>query len=343
MTYRPSQVEVRQYAAAVLTSAEETDPGLLARLEADPLSALATRADLRVVSVPEAASANGCSVAGAYFANRVPPALAVVSSASAGRRAFTALHEFIHHVQQTTPALADVLLQQPDLGDALEEATCDAAAAAILLPDRLVQADIGERGPTAAAVVSLWQASSASRAAVCVRAAQRLTSPGHVLLLRPDGDVEFAAAHGLPPVRRGSAQGRTPVIREALNASGRRARGQTRVRYRDGIAGAELHVQTADMGGYVVAVLVTDSAPWAQFSIPSRIVGPTSRWTICEHCGEESSSFDSPCARCGVRTCTDCGRCRCPSRVAERRCDSCFLVLPEAMYSGTSSRCIDCS
>lgn len=338
-----SRIAARAQTHSILAVLERNDPALLAALLEDPFAAMEERTEVVVRVVPEAQTDVGCSVAGAYFAQETPPVLATAASASAGRRRFTLLHEFGHHLQQTDVSLMTPLLSEPDGGSALEDAACDAFAAAILLPESLVAAHFDSCGPAADDVVGLWQSSSASRAAVCVRAAERLFSPGHVLLLDDDGVVEFAASQGLPPVRRGSSQGRAAVIRDALSNSRRHATGRTRITYRDGIRGGELYAQAAEMGGHLVVVAVTDNAPWRRFSPPSRDDGPQARSWTCEQCGQEFADFARPCASCGAPNCPECGRCSCGPRVEERRCDSCFLVLPAGAFEGQSRRCVDCS
>lgn len=72
------------------------------------------------------------------------------------------------------------------------------------------------------------------------------------------------------------------------------AQGRTQVRYRDGILGRELHAQTAPMGGYLVAVLVTDSAPWRRFTPPTKDTGPQAGDYLCAHCDEEYRSSIPP-------------------------------------------------
>jgi hypothetical protein len=338
-----SRVAARAQAEAMLAVLETAEPGLQLMLRHDPAGVLGSRTDLAVRAVPEAQTDAGCSVAGAYIGDNVPPVLAVATSTSSGRRAFTLLHEFGHHLQRTETTLMPALLDQPDDGHALEDAACDAFAATVLLPDELVEAHVAAAGPTADDVVALWRASTASRAAVCVRAVERLPSPGHVLLLDSQGDVQFAAAHGLPPVRRGSSQARIPVVGDALTNGRHRARGHTRVAYRDGIAGGELYAQAADIGGYLLVVAVTDRAPWERFAPPSRDEAPSGQEWTCEQCGHEFVTFQPPCRRCGAPTCPDCGRCNCAARVEERRCDGCSLVLPARLFAGTASRCRDCS
>ncbi|WP_329343828.1 ImmA/IrrE family metallo-endopeptidase [Streptomyces sp. NBC_01352] len=265
-----------------------------------------------------------------------------MDSASRARRDFTALHELGHHLQQNSFDLMEAFARQPDGGVLLEDTACDAFAAEILLPAPLVEHHLAAGGPTAPDVVELWRASGASRMAVCVRAVQHLPAPGHVLLLDVDGQVVFAASHGLPPVRRGSFQGDIPTIAQARAGQGR-SDGRTQVRYRDGILGRELHAQTAPMNGYLVAVLVTDSAPWRNFMLPTKDTGPQAGEYLCEHCDEEYRSFEPACSVCRVPRCPECGRCSCTPRVNERQCQGCFIRHPPAMFAADSDRCLDCS
>ncbi|WP_248962017.1 ImmA/IrrE family metallo-endopeptidase [Sphaerisporangium perillae] len=348
MPFVPRELVAAQV-VAMLRVLEQLSPGAALRLGVEPFAMLSTFADLEVRLVPEAetgdrAGGSGCSVAGVYIHDAVPPVLGVATSASVGRRAFTVLHEFGHHLQQNQTTLADLLLEQPDDGIALEAGACDAFAAEILLPTSLVDRFIGPRGPTGAHVVDLWQASVASRAASCVRAAQRLSSPGHVVLLEGDGKVSFSASVGLPPIARGSTQGDIGTVREALAGSGR-ATGRTQLRYRDGIHGDDLYAQVVPMGGYLLLVAVTDGAPWLNFSPSSFTPGPVAPSWVCEHteCGHEFSSFDAQCQGCGRPRCPECQRCQCPPRVREQTCPSCFQRLPAAMFPAGAASCSDCS
>ena len=329
-------------AGRIRAALELTRPGMAAQLAHDTVEQLDAWQDIALRSVPAAQTDAGCSVAGAYFASLVPPVLAIAEATSPGRRAFTALHELGHHLQQTELTLMDALLDQPDGGHSLEDASCDAFAAEILLPSELVGSHLAG-GVTAPGVAALWDASSASRAAACVRAAQQLHAPGHVVLLDGAGVVQFAAAHGLPPVRRGSSQADIPVVIEGLRIQTRRAHGRTQLTYRDGIKGVEHYAETADIGGFLVLVMVTDHAPWeSTFSLPSRDEGPQGRWWTCEQCGHEFSTYARPCSRCGAPTCPECRRCNC-SRVKERQCTRCNTVYPLLMFQGDSERCVDCA
>jgi hypothetical protein len=334
----------QEQAERILAVLEAARPGAVARLGIDPLGELSTWDDLALRFIPAAQADHGCSVAGAYIAEVIPPVLAVVNALSTGRRAFTGLHELAHHLQQTTFALMRALLRRADGGRALEDAACDGFAARILLPPSLVD-QILASGVAATGVSDLWNARPAvSRSAACVAAAQRLTAPGHVILLDAAGVVQFAAAHLLPPVRRESDQADIPLVRDALFGRARSARGRTRLIYRDGIQGQELYGQVADIGGYLVLVAVTDHAAWETgFHLPSPDAGPQGRDWICERCGDEFTTFDRPCPRCSAPRCRGCGQCSCAPTVAERKCERCNLVLPPSIFEGASTRCRDCA
>lgn len=339
MTYL-RRAAARTQAKAMLTVLQRDHPGTAQRLGAGALDELRQWLGLEVRDVPDDRSGGGCSVSGAYFTG-TPAVLAIASSASLARRDFTALHELGHHLQQTMVELMDVLLAQLDGGTALEDAACDAFAADILLPDTLADQHITAAGPTADAAIALWRASNASRMATCVKASERLPAPGHILLLDHDGNLAFVASHGLPPLRRGSDQSHVPVLRTALSGRGR-AEGRGRLTYRDGILGEELYLQTAAMDGYLLAVAVTDLAPWKTFAPSVRGNGPEPAAYTCAHCGEDFTSYARACARCESALCPDCGRCGCDRKVPERQCTACFVVHPAAMFDGASSRCRDC-
>lgn len=331
----------------MLAALDATLPGRRTDLNRDPVAVLSTWPEVTYREVPSAATGGRCSVAGAYYGNEEPPLLTVADAASPGRRAFTALHELGHHLQQSDLDLAETVDLHGSYAELFEDAACDAFAADVLLPEELVAQHLPEGTPTADHIVALHRDSTASRAAVCVRAAQHLTAPGHVLLLDADGTVQFAASHLLPRPARGSDQRGIPVLAQALTATGHgRARGRTRLRYRDGIEGDELYAQAAPIDGYLVLVAVTERAPWETgFTLPIAQTGPRGRWLICEQpeCGHEFQTFEAPCARCGTPTCPECGRCRCAPAVKEKTCSRCGLRLPARLFDGASTRCRDCS
>ena len=339
-----SRVQVDDVVTTVLQKLDEQWSGAVAALRDDPCAVISTWSEVELRYVPAVETEGGCSVAGAYVWDTTPPVLAVADAASPGRRAFTVLHELAHHIQQNDAGLAQTLLDAGNGGRLLEEAVCDAFAASVLLPDDLVDQHIPAAGPSVYDIGDLNAASSASRAAVCVRAAQRLRSPGHVVLLDYDGTVQFAAAQGLPPVRKRSDQSSVPVIQDALGF--RTAKGRTRLLYRDGIRGEELFVQAGDLDGYIVAVLTTDRPPWEDaFVLPSRETAPAAATWVCPNlgCGEEFESFGTSCPRCRVPKCPECSTCECPPAVAQKQCTTCFQVQSAHGFEGNSTVCESCS
>jgi len=327
----------------MLNALDRLLPGKRSELARSPVVVLQRWDEIEYRVVSDAQTASECGVAGAYYGMQRPPLVAVADSTSPGRRAFTALHELGHHIQQSDITLADAVDAHGDAAAQWEEAACDAFAAALLLPDLLVAEYLPEGTPTARDISRLNQASSASRAAVCVRAAQRLTAPGHVVLLDPLGVLQFAAAHDLPRVPRGSDQSAIPVVREALRSTTHSAVGQTRFLYRDRIAGTELYAQAADIRGYIVIVAVTLHPPWERrWRPPLPETAPEPGAWACPHveCGQEFETFKPSCPNCHVPRCPACNRCACESRVSEKMCPDCFLVYPGAFFDG--DRCKNC-
>jgi len=284
-----------------------------------------------------------CSVAGAYIEDTATgtPVIQVALAASLGRRAFTALHEFGHHLQRNVIELLEVTWDQ-SASELFEDLACDAFAAEMLLPDDEVSRYIDEKGPTADDIIRLFQASAASRSAVCVRAAQRLPAPGHVVLLTDEGEVFFSSSRDLPPLRRGSDQSAETAIELGLTQG--RSRGRGRFAYRDGILGDELFIQSATIDGdLLLVVAVTDSPPWEGFVLPSKDVGPQVSSYECSDlaCGATYTSWEPRCPRCSVPPCNECGRCACTNTIAERTCDTCWMVKPAGGFIGDT--CGDCN
>lgn len=328
----------------MLTDLQHRLPGQRSDLSRDPVMVLQDWSEVDFRSIAEREASSGCSVAGAYYAVSTPPIIAVVEALSGARRAFSALHELGHHLQQSDFDLAAAVDAHGTKGTQFEDVACDAFAAEVLLPTAETAAYLPAGGPSAPDVAALHRAFAASRAAVCVRAAQHLKSPGHVVLLDQDGTVQFAAAHLLPPVPRGFQQEASPLVRRALEEGGR-ARGRVQFSYRDGIRGDDLYAQAAPVdGGYTVVVAVTEHPPWEDtFTPPLASTGPVAPTWTCPHsgCGEEYSTFTRPCPRCATPTCPHCQRCTCIPAVKEQRCTSCFLVHPASYFDG--DRCLDCA
>lgn len=358
--------ELASAARAVLHSVVQAGDLDLGRLSSDPVSELDAWSEVEVQMLHDEQTltatpghitvAPRCSVAGTYYpaAGDQLPTLAVVRSMSGARDAFTVLHELGHHFQRTDGDLIDALGDlDPVMSVVVEDAVCDHLASSILIPDETVALLLGAGGPTAPEVVELYSRTSASRAAVCVRAAQQLQRPGHVLLLDEEDRIQFSSSRSLFPLRRRSDQSTATVVRRARasvreGGSGRVTDNDTRFAYRAGdFEGESLYAQSAAFdNGYLVIVAVLEKPPWTDtFVMPKAETGAQTRWHTCERpgCGHEFQAWNGPHEVCGVPKCPECGYCGCTAgRVAERYCPGCFQRLPEAMFEDGSERCCNC-
>lgn len=304
------------------------------RLATDPLAAIPDTYNLSVELLPEG---DKCPLHGAYFSqNR---AVAVVNTASQGRVRFSALHELGHHLIGESGIRLD--LGDYDDPAAAEESVCDEFAAAILLPDELIDQHIPAEGPEARNVVALWEASPASRAATCVAAARRLPSSGYVMLTDLDANALFTAVNGSQfRVRADTPQGDGSAAAKAVRHNGK-LRGTGPVTFSTGSTSQAYQVDAVVSGDYVFAVFVLTNAPWARISW----IEPSTRRLAarpCQHCGEPFERFPSYwCDHCSQHGCPHCGRCGCSHVEREElRCERCFLTKPGHLI--VDGICIDC-
>ncbi|WP_183408185.1 ImmA/IrrE family metallo-endopeptidase [Nocardioides pocheonensis] len=346
---------------------ELIDDGTLDRhgLETDPLTELGNWDDVIVrrlqpaINVqPSATLGKECSVAGTYYdpTNTVRAIIAVAESGNPRRDAFTALHELGHHIQRTTPEIADELADLPlDLTFAVEDRICERFSAALLIPAETATSTLGTGTPTAGDIVTLAQRTSASRQAICVRASENLTVPGMVVLLDDEDVVQIAPAHGVPPPRRGSNQSACEIVKKArrrLSEGSHNFRitdDDTTFEYRDGIRSSSMYAQAADIGnGYLVIVAVTEKPPWADtFTLPKYDTGPRASGRECPNaeCGEPIQPWTPIHELCGKPQCQVCNTCGCTaSHVKERICEGCNLMQPNHLYEDDdATHCVDCA
>ncbi len=326
----------------MLALLDAQDPALRGRLSEAPLVELGTWPDLEVKYIDRSAQSPDCTIAGAYIDTVEPPIIGIIEGSYSRREAFTVLHELGHHLQRTELQLAQDLPSQPDRGRLLEEMTSDAFAAAILIPADLAQKYLGDKTPTAADVRRLWVEANASRAAMCVRAAQNLSSPGHVVLLDADGVISFSATYAEYPLKVGLDQSESAIVRSARSSGAGLISGKTTWRYSEGATGQEHYAQATRLGDYILVISVVDGAPWEQIALSAPKQTYYREWHTCVTCGHLMRTYGHEvCAICKDPKCPDCGRCACPSRVAERTCTECFLVRPAQFFVGDSIVCTD--
>lgn len=332
----------------MLAVLQGSDPALLAALTADAIAALTAYPEVDLRLVPESDTGAGCTVAGGYRPSPTPPALLVTESLSRRRRAFTALHEFGHHLQQTDLDLGAVLLDHT-ADQQLEEAACQVFASRVLLPDALVGPLTPQRGPDATTVAAYYNISNASRAACCVRAAELLVGGGAVVLYGSDGVVDANASTGVIPPARGSDQSGTPLVARALSRPGETVQhNETFIAYSTGTS-APLYGQATWVDGYLVAVLQTDNASWKPFAPPRTTPGTytgSSKWLTCDVCLEEYTRSSDLCMTCRTPRCPK-RHCACPSSARERRCPgACGLTLAKSRFTNfddPTTPCRDCA
>lgn len=312
----------------------------LRQLSQNPPIALEEDSSVRIVWVDPNELPSGCSMAAAYDRNSKPARLLVSRDASPGRRRFSVLHEYAHHLRNQVPAVMEALFKARRGGSELEERMCDEFASIVLMPEPLLVQMLGQR-VTASAVLELIAAAPASAEACAVAAARRLPAPGYVMLLAPDGTANFTAHHAdVYYVRRDVRQ--QGLLTRA--ASGLPVRGREQVRYATGNLSREMFLDAAT-DRRTVAVLVTDSPPWGGFTAGIKR-GPEGFTGQCKNCDRQFTTFASSCRSCGQPPCPECGQCDCPTAqgaLSDRQCDTCFLMHPAAAYAAGSTTCNECS
>lgn len=308
-------------------------------LAANPPAVIATVDDLVFQWVSTDTIGGGCSVAALYSGTEHPPRISVARDASAGRRAFSALHEFGHHLCRRAATVSDALFELSDGGRSIEEDLVDAFATAVLF-SRIKVTTAFATGVDAAAVLHLWRTTAASREACCVAAAQQLQAPGYVMLLQRDGRCQFAARNGdVFPIARNSLQ---TAIRLQPALRGGAARGVDRPNLASGVSSAQMHFDARSDNLYVFAVWVTDSPTWDALPVPLD-VAPSGHDGYCESCAQEFTSWEVKCGQCGESRCTRCAACSCEpgaqNRSATRLCQRCFCLLPLLAFEGDATVC----
>ncbi|WP_313540689.1 ImmA/IrrE family metallo-endopeptidase [Leifsonia aquatica] len=339
-----ARLDARRHVDAIFEAAEEMYPGIVDELRVDAVVAVptATEVDL-VLLTPQQQDEAECSIAGMYFGESVPPRIGV-AEAPGPRMRFTVLHEFAHHIQQNSN-LADAIADGTAYGRALEERACDEFASRILLPDDEVTAAFGGGTPSATAVRRFWADHRASRAAVCVAAAQHLDDDGYVMVLDATGVVTFASTKGdLPPIRRGSNQAESELGVAIRSTAKEVVAERSRFRFTGGVnKGEELWAQAARAGDYWFVVESRSRVPWVKVALPSfakRVVG---QWWTCEFCGHSWQNFAAPHEACGTPICPECERCSCRLAMKQQVCENCFTEKPIHMFQTGSVICDDCA
>lgn len=322
---------------------EQVDGTKLDELADDPATTAEVLFDVEVITRAPSPPGQGCAVDGTYRPGP-PPRILVADDVTAARRRFTILHELGHHFIENDDYLNDLTVVDAARRD---EEVCNEVAAAVLLPDDVVQRTIPAGSFTAEDVATLYSVVGASRMACCVACARRLRLPGCVILGKADGTADFVAHHPATPWRiaRGTPQGDDSVLARATRTGGR-ARGVTPVRFAGGNTGGMVHADAfAADDGWVYAVIIADThSPWERgLNLGLVDTGIEPETIECIHCGEASTVWKAPCRICGERPCPNpnCGRCSCPVGPKPRLCPGCGLRKAPNLFQGNAT-CVDC-
>lgn len=337
----------RTLALAELLCAE-FDPDELDLLREDALEAIpivVPEITLRVVDYDP--SQDDCGIEGHY--DESTRTITVRRSTSRRRTWFTSLHELGHDRARQHPDVARAIAQlSPDAGRRFEEEIANAFAATILIPNEVLDAVMGDKEPTAVAVVELFRDDRVhgSREACCVRVAQRMTGNGY-LVLAEGGIVRFCAVAGTAyRVARGAAQEPGHLLERAAE-HGRATDNRVTLRHRSGAHTPPFAGQAVSDGPYVFAVF-TDATnlPWGGW-IPPRdsrpADGPPEMW--CEECDEIVEAWQRCDTDPSHRVCGVCGWCECrvpKAKIKERTCKVCTIPKHIDLFDEHPEICRDC-
>ena len=334
----------RQHAELLLAAFRRRDAGVLESLTGTAGGDVAPLLEVlgmkvRVIENP----APGCSVAGS--SDHRTQTVSIVR-ASRGRMRFTALHEAGHLLGHDDDAFQDALYAHAKTSDRqVEEDACDAFAAMLLLPDVHVDETLTRHGLTARGLADLITTGRASTEACAVAVAQRLASPGYVVVVDGDGRTRFAARSGdTLPIRRGADQTASDLRAVIGAAAPLRDRGT--LQYASGASTHELYLDACTHDGLVLVVACESDPDWPQLQTPvapKRAAGGIDGF--CPGCGVDFTSWQR-CSGCGEPRHDACGGCACETRPArgERMCQGgCFTVQPPAAFDGSSAICRSCA
>lgn len=338
----------RRLACLLIEGLEQTFPSAVAELRSNPLSAVLDWPDVSVALFDvdaERRTGGRCSVFGFYLEDHTPPLIRIARVPSSGMMNFTCLHELAHHLQPDHEAVADELLRLDGDDRRLEDRVCDAFAAEILLPDEVVAGSgIDERlGPTARQVVAMFEASPASRAATCVRAAQLLRHEGWVLVADDAGVIQFAAAAHHPyRLAPGTPQPEGSLLVDAGRVGSAEGLGQ--LTYPRGTTTPHYNTDALRHDGYVFAVMSLGATPWNPQPVPGQFRQPGGVPVVCTQpgCGHEWNAWEKACRRCDQHRCPECRRCACSAPVERRVCPGCFIERSPLEFPDGAETCEYC-
>lgn len=259
------------------------------------------------------------------------------------RQNFTLLHEYAHLlVAKDTEAM--IWLADQDEPMIELERLCDDIAAALLLPDELLNEIVGKGSVTGQHLLDLYLATEASQVACAIALARRLTCTGAILLTdRMRNTVVHATLVDEPSVYPGSNQAVPSdhplariqpgqyVCRESFWATP----WGTRSPYYLNATASERRTYS------VLAELDLWDISALHLNTPEPATAERLRTNINCACGFNGATGGFPCTECGKPFCPRCKGCDCERRSAlTDRCTECFVSVPRRdLVEGVCSNC----
>jgi len=256
---------------------------------------------------------------------------------------FTLLHEVAHIlVENDDEAL--IWLADCDNYEVELERLCEQIAAALVVPEDLIDEVVGTGPPTGEDLKTLVTRSAASGPACTIALSSRLSSGAVVLIDRIAGTVIHSALRGedlkVYPWKGTQVPDGHPLLNLEPGS---------------GTTSRQYWVDTwGRRQEYYVNAVATEKRIYAIFSVtdlwnvdrfhggqepPEKSDAP--RLTIRCACGYFGKSFGWPCDTCKRQYCPKCGECDCARRAsAQQPCSNCFCNAPAGdLEDGVCSNC----
>jgi len=259
------------------------------------------------------------------------------------RENFTLLHEYAHLLlaKDTDAAIWLADQEEPMLE---RERLCDDIAAALLIPDEVLNGIVGTGPVTAQHLVDLFQATEASQVVCTIALARRLTCTGAIILTdRQTNTVVHAALVDEPsvyPTKNQAVPTDHPltkivpgqhICRESYWAT---PWGTRSPYYLDATA-------TEKRTYSVLAELDLWDVSNLHLNVPEPAALHRPSASIQCPCGYKGIVTGFPCADCGKQFCPRCQRCDCDRRAALAvRCQGCTVSMPR--HDIVDGRCSNC-
>ncbi len=316
-------------------------PQLRAALHRAPLAAMTSNGlVVRAVKLLTSSRGAGGMCDGMSFSEQNTVLYAPTDSR---RQNFTLLHEYAHLLVARDEEAMIWLADRDEPMIELEK-LCDDIAAALLIPEDLLNGIVGKDPVTGQHLLDLYLATEASQVACAIALARKLTCTGAILLtdrmtntvvhaalvdgpsVYPANNQAVPSDHPLARIRPGQH-----VCRESFWAT---PWGTRSPYYLNATA-------TAKRTYSILAELDLWGISTLHLNSPEPATATRPRTTVNCPCGFNGTTAGFPCPTCGKPFCPRCQRCGCERRAAlTDRCKECFVSVPRRdLVEGVCSNC----